>query len=310
MFFSKERIVVALALACALCLGTARGSPVRAVSLSRDEIARLGLATAPAQPARFTPRVRGYGVVISMTSIAQADADYRTADASAVFSKSQLERAQRLYSLQALSRMAVETARRQADSDAAALALADRKEAATFGQNAPWRGPPRNEGLLDRLAAGDSTLIEATFPLGIALPAHMPQLAVERIDPQPEHPNWSSHVVWNAPADPAIPGRNVFALVERSGLALGEHALVFVPVGAELSGVRIPLDAVVLNEDKAWCYVQIGPGLFRRVPVDVHRELDGGYFVAQGIAPGQAVVTSGVGLLLAHELGPATPGGD
>jgi hypothetical protein len=138
----------------------------------------------------------------------------------------------------------------------------------------------------------------------------MPMFAVERIDTQPGRQSWTSRFVWGAPADPTIPGHNFFALIDHSDLALGEHMIVFVPVGAQLAGVRIPQDAVVLNDDSAWCYVEIGSGLYRRVAVDTHLELDGGYFVPQGIAPGQAVVVNGAGLLLAHELGPATPGED
>lgn len=282
----------------------------RAISFTRDEILRLGLETVPAQAARYTPRVRGFGVVTSLAAIAQADSDYRTAEASATFSTSQLARAQRLFALQALSQMAVDTARRQADADKAALLLADRKEAAIFGQRAPWRGPPRNEALLDSIASGDATLIEATFPLGVELPTPLPQIVTQRVELLTAHKRWTSRFVWGAPADPAIPGRNYFALVEHSDLALGEHTLVYVAVGAEISGVRIPADAAVLNEDKAWCYVQEAPGRYRRVPIDIHLALDGGYFVQSGIAPGQPVVVSGASLLLAHELGPATPGGD
>jgi hypothetical protein len=67
---------------------------------------------------------------------------------------------------------------------------------------------------------------------------------------------------------------------------------------------------VVLNEDKSWCYVEIAPHTYRRVAIDLSDQLPDGYFVAKGIAANQPVVVKGAGLLLAHELGAATPGQD
>ena len=92
------RVWIALAVAWAVSAHATTGfaGPVHPVQLSRDEIARLGLQTHLAQAARYVPKVRGFGVVIGLSSIAQADADYRTAQASATYSKSQLDRAQRL----------------------------------------------------------------------------------------------------------------------------------------------------------------------------------------------------------------------
>ncbi|HTW35966.1 MAG TPA: hypothetical protein VMD53_15205 [Rhizomicrobium sp.] len=285
-------------------------SKIHVFSLSQDETARLGIETVPARRATFTPQVRGYGMVISLAAIAQADFDYRTAEAAVTESRLVLQRAERLFKEQALSQQVVDTARHRATADMAQMVLADRREAALFGQNAPWRGPPRNEALIDNLASGKSTLIQATFPLGIAFASPPRLFSVARLDPQPGQTSWSSQTIWEGPADPAIPGRNFFAFVDHSDLALGEHVLVYAPVGAPVSGVKIPMDAVVLSEGKPWCYVEVSGQHFSRVPIDLRLELPDGYFVPQGIAPDQPVVVKGTGLLLAREFGSAIPGED
>ena len=74
------------------------------------------------------------------------------------------------------------------------------------------------------------------------------------------------------------------------------------------TGVQIPASALVLSASQPWAYVQTKPGTFLRVPVDMSKPVPGGYFQAAGggIASGQAIVTSGAGLLLARETNPST----
>ena len=282
------------------------------VALSRAEAARLGIETQPAQRAKYTPQVRGYGVVVNLSTLAQSDSDIRTGQAAVADSDAALQRMTHLYGerggTHAASEQQMYSARHQAQSDKAQLALADRKEAATFGQDAPWRGPTRDDGLLDFLTAGHASLVQATFPLGIAFTSAPLLLVITRLDPQPGQKSWTSNKIWNAPADPTIPGRSFFAVVGAGELAQGEHVLVFAPTGAAIDGVSVPAEAVVLSEDKPWCYVALSPRHFQRVPIDLRFQLAGGYFVAKGIAPEQPVVVKGTGLLLARELGAATPG--
>ena len=307
--------VVALSV---LCAGTVAawadpgGRPV--VVLTHEEMAHLGVKTAPAERARFTPRVRGYGVVTNLTNVAQADADIRSAEAAMLDSDAQLARTNHLYSMKngmhATSAQALDAAQHLAVSNRAQLALADRKEVALFGLRAPWRGPPRDDTVLKNLSAGQSVLVEVTFPLGIFVASQPSLLEITRIDPQLSQKSWSSKIVWDAPADPSIPGRSFFTLVDQSELAQGEHILAYTPTGNPVEGVRIPAEAVILSEDKPWCYAVLSDGHFRRVPVNLSLELDGGYFVAKNLAPDQRVVVSGTGLLLARELGAATPGQD
>jgi hypothetical protein len=291
-----------------------RPTTKRVVVLDASEMSRLGLATTPAKPQQFTPRVHGYGVIISMTTLAQTDADIQTAHAAVQDSKAAFERARKLYgqsnSDHNVSQQALDAAQHQASSDEAALELADRKEVATFGQNAPWRGATRDAAILADLSSGRSVLVQATFPLGVNFNGPPSQFTITRLSAEPTQASWTATKIWEGPADPTIPGRSFFALADGSALAQGEHVLIYAPTGPSVSGVEIPTDAVVLNEDRSWCYVLIAPNTFRRVPIDLNQQLSDGYFVSTGVEANQPVVVKGAGLLLARELGAATPGQD
>ncbi len=284
------------------------------LTLSSSDSQRLGLLVLPAAAATFTPHVRGYGVVLNFSTLAQALANVVMAQAAARQSHAALEDARVLFgkadSKHAMSREALEAAEHRDTTDQAQLELAYRQEAAAFGQNAPWRTAERVNPILARLTSGHAVLVQATFPLGVGFAAVPATFFVTHLSTQTGQPSSVATIIWDAPADPSIPGRSFYALVDGSDLAQGEHVLIVAPTGAPLSGVEISADAVVLSEDKAWCYVFAAPRTFRRLPIDLDRALDGGYFVARDIKPGQPVVVKGAGLLLARELGVATSGQD
>jgi hypothetical protein len=273
------------------------------VSLKAEEIKSLGLATQPAQAASYRAAVSGYGVVVALDSFAQLDADVMTAQAAAAQSQAAATRARSLATGEeaAVSREVVETANAKAAADDASLMLARRKAEASLG-----RGAPPLVALRARLASGASVLVRATFPLG-ALGNEMPrQLQVTRLGAARQ--NWTARTIWDAPADPAFPGRGFYVLVDGSDLAQNEHITVEVPVGAAAAGVMVPGDALVYGQNQAWAYVQREPGKFERVGIDPAKAMTGGYFLPQGsgVQPGQAMVVKGAGLLLARELNPST----
>lgn len=276
----------------------------QAFSLSPADIAHLGIRTTPVEPAVYTPRVHGYGVVIDMTALAQADAAIATAQAAVKQSQADFKRATNLFATNAISRQSLDAAEKQAAADQAQLILAERQEVAQFG-NAPWRGVHADRAILDQLTAGKLVLIHATFPrdeMGEGVP---PKVEITHLTADPDKPGWIATRIWNAPADPTIPGRSVFALLALSDLEPGEHVLVYAPTGSSVSGERIPASAVLLSGGKTWCYLQTTPGTFQRLQIDLSRPLGGDYFVAIRPVTGQSVVVSGTGLLLAHELGGA-----
>jgi hypothetical protein len=280
------------------------------ISLSADQTKSLGIQTAPARAAHYIQGVSGFGVVTALDAIAQTDADFTTAAAAAAQSQAAAARAQGLATGDnaAVSREVVETAQSKAAADQAALALARRKTDAAFGMNAPWRDPAARQAIMARLASGQTLLVRVTFPLG-AIAGEAPQnLRVSRLGAGTQ--SWTAARVWDAPADPAVPGRSVFALLDGSDLAQGERVTATIPVGAALSGVTVPADALILGESEASVYLQTKPNTYLRTKIDISRPMNNGYFVTSGVTPGQQVVTSGAGLLYAHEINPSTAAED
>lgn len=278
------------------------------VTISAEEVKSLGLATAPVEAASYRQQVSGYGVVTALDAIGQSVADVVTAEAAASQSTAAAARAKDLSTGAdaAVSRETYETAEAKAAADQAALALASRKADATFGLNAPWHNAAQRAAIMARLQSGRTVLVRVTFPLGSTVAPK--SLTISRMGA--ESKSWTTNTVWDAPADPAIPGHAVFALLDGSDLAQGERVTASVPVGAAQSGAIVPASALVLGESDAWAYVQTGVNTYQRTHIDITHPMGNGYFVPGGVSAGQKVVTSGAGLLYAHEINPSTAAED
>jgi hypothetical protein len=295
--------IIAMLVAGALPAAGATGA---VVALSGGDIARLGLRIAPVTPATYTPRVHGYGVVLDLGALATADAGVATAQAAAHQSAADLGRARALYAQGgAVSKQSVDAAEKQAASDQTALLLAKRQEVVQFGPQLPWRGERGNTSILSELTSGHAILVRATFPMDSVEAALPPEISVAHLGAAQDKTRWSTTRIWAAPADPTIPGRAFFALISGSNLQSGEHVLAYAPTGASTQGWLVPTDAMVLNDEKAWCYLQLAPGRFQRVQIDPGLTLPGGYFTPSSFVRGHSVVVRGTGLLLAREIGAA-----
>ena len=282
------------------------------VGLSAQEVKSLGITTVAARGSEFRHQVAGYGAVMALDAIAQADADTRSAAAAVAQSAAAAARARSLGSGDeaAVSREIVETAESKAASDQAALFLAQRKAQAVFGVNAPFRDAKDRAALLERLTGGKSVLVRVTFPAG-SLRNRMPaSLAVARLGDSTK--SWTTSKVWQAPADPALPGTGFYAIIDGSDLAQNEHVSATVSDGPSQAGVLVPASALVMGDGENWVYLQNGADHFVRAPVPTDKPVGDNYFVPNGagIAPGQKIVTAGAGLLLSRETNPSTDAGD
>ena len=279
------------------------------VKLAADDVANLGIATTPAASVRYVPAKQGFGVVLSHDAIAQAVADVVTAQAGVRLSQAALARVARLDGTAgAQSAEAHESAVRQAAVDAAALRLAEAKSSALLGQRPPWAGHDDGKMLAD-LAEGRAKLLRVTFPLGVLNGAAPNSLRISRLDAATVGERWTSRVVWDAPADSAVPGRSFFALLQHTDVGEGERVLIWAngdsSESAE-SGIVVPPSAVIVTDGKYWCFVEREPGVFSRAPLDISRPMADGYFVKDGIKPGDPIVTSAAGLLLARQTNPSS----
>jgi hypothetical protein len=277
------------------------------ITLTEEQSEGLGLQTAKLSTTTFRGQITGYGMVMTADAVAQTDADIASAEAAASQSQAAAARARELSmgADAAVSRETYEVAAAKAATDQAALTLARRKADAAFGATAPWRGAGR-AAILARLQSGRTLLVKVTFPIGAAVTPQ--RFAISRMGANGK--SWMTSAVWSAPADAAIPGRSLFALVDGSDLAQGERVLATIPMGAPQAGVLVPRSALVMGESDSWVYLKSGEETYVRSRIDTSRPEGDGYFVAQGFTPGQEVVTTGAGQLYAREVNPSTEPAD
>lgn len=279
-------------------------APAFHVVLTGEQIKHLDIRTAVITAADYVAQLQGFGVVVRFDELAQAESEVETAEAAVRQSASALERTRKLNERHFASAEALDAAKKQAETDKALLALAKRKEEVAYGRNAPWRTPAERRKIFDSLTKGEKSLVRVTFASD-AMPVQMPgSINVRRLVNPQSSVLIKSELVWDAPADVAMPGRSLFALVPGGLLAEGERLLAFADSGERLSGVLIPEAAIIMSDGKIWCYVAEAKGSFGRRPVDTTRPLPGGYFAGQGFRAGEAVVTQGQSLLLAYEINP------
>jgi hypothetical protein len=295
-----------------------KGGDKDTVVLPPEMAKRLGIITTQAQAVTFTPNAEGFGVVLGHDSIAQIAADIETARAAARQSQSALVRAKGLANGPgALGAEVVENATRQTAADQASLTLAQRKLTATLGLNFPRQGAEADEAVLTSLANGTFKLARVTFPPGAIAGATPRELRLLPLDSSAADATngasvWNSNTVWEAPRDPTIPGRSLFALLRTADIPEGVR-LQALPVSGNgaIQGVLIPSSAVVVSEGQYWCYLRKGTDSFARAPITVDRPLAQGYFVsAERVAPGAEIVTAAAGLLLARQTNPSSESAD
>jgi hypothetical protein len=276
------------------------------VTLTAEQAEKMGVATEPAKPLEYTAETSGFGIVIPHDAIATAVAELTSAQAAARQSRAALERAQRLSGTPgAMSADVVDSAARQAETDSAALTLGEQRLTTIIG-SAP-AGVAKNGPVLRELAGGKIKLLRATFPLGAlegSRPATLRAARLVAVSPGVAHPaqGWSLDSVWPAPADASLPGRSFFGLLNNSDAGEGERLLVWAPGTAPSQrGVVIPAACLVISDAKYWCYVETQSHVYVRRQIDTDRPVADGYFVTEGIAAGDKVVTAAAGLLLARE---------
>ncbi|MHB1205406.1 MAG: hypothetical protein ACYCZX_07550, partial [Rhodospirillaceae bacterium] len=282
-------------------------APDRSVTLDPESRARLGIVAAAAAAKPINAEVRGLGQVLGLDALAQTDADLSVAEAAAHASQAALIRARGMFAAAAgVSRQVLEAAEHQGATDAAQLALAQRKSIATWGRDAPWRDAGQRRALISKIAAGEISVVRAIFPANIIDPAAPPVLRIEPLTGVAPDKALIAKTVWSGPADPAVPGRAYYMLVENAGiLAEGDHVRVIAATGAAKEGAYVPAGAVIIAEGATWLYIEEKAGYFVRQAVDISQPSGEGYILLHGVQPGEKVVTKGAGHLLARETGGA-----
>jgi len=280
------------------------------VTLTLEDVGKLGVATEVAKSSDYVAEVVGYAVVVPHDAVATAVAELATATAAQRHSRAVAARAQHLTGTPgAMSAEVVESADRQSETDTAALDLAEHRLSSLIGGGPPGGGAAESS-TLQGLASGKLKLIRANFPLGALKGAVPTSLRAARLDAaSPDDtqisPGWTLHQIWNAPADASLPGRSFFAVLKDDNVSEGERLLVWAPgTGPAVRGVTVPAAALVISGGRYWCYLERTPGVYARREVAIDRPVGDAYVVTQNIAVGDRIVISAAALLLAREMNP------
>jgi hypothetical protein len=274
-----------------------------ALTLTAEQRESLGIESQPAAATQYASETEGFGVVMAHDAIAQATAEVAAAAAASRQSSAALARIQGLSSTAgAFPAENLETAQRQSASDTAALQLAQRKLSSVLGN----RATITSDASLGELASGQTKLVRVTFPLGSGVDSTPKTIRLMALGAATTQKSLRSAAIWNAPADASVPGRSFFAVLRGGDVSEGERLRAFAPTGAAQAGILVPADAVVINDNSYWCFIEKPAGTFKRVEIDPSRPVSGGYVVTEGITSGDPIVVKAAGHLLAREVNPAT----
>ncbi|HUQ53064.1 MAG TPA: hypothetical protein VM692_12640 [Gammaproteobacteria bacterium] len=271
--------------------------------LSAEDREKLGVELDEVASATFQPTIDGPAYVVDAQAVVGAMAELGKAEADARTSQAALKRTRDLFNNDtAVSAEALEAAERAAATDDAQLRIARARATLAFGATAPWLDANRRDPLLAALSGGSMLLISASFPSGLG-DVRPDAITLRRVG-NTGAPSWTATEIWAGPSDANVPGPTLLALLDPpADLSYGERLRASAPIGATLSGVTVPVSAVVLAGGEAWCYVESADEELVRRRVDLGRPVDFGYFHDQGFASAERIVTAGAGLLLARELG-------
>jgi hypothetical protein len=162
----------------------------------------------------------------------------------------------------------------------------------------------------DALVARQDVLVMVTLSPGEELPADNGFIYVgptgERLRARKAYLLASA-----AQADVLAPGETYIFRTSASKLRTGMRMDAWIPrPGAPGKGVEVPGAAVIWYANKLWVYVQRDEELFVRHPLNEYEETRDGWFVTEGVKPGDRIVIRGAQMLFSEEFRSAIPSED
>ena len=308
-------------------LSSARGQAVLApVKLTEDGIVAGGIRLEKLQAVRHAPTLAAFGRVVDPARLAalaaqvtEATADIAAAEAKLKLAQDEAKRTASLYRAQANVSMAEYQSAQSADHVAAAgqVVAKARLRALEAGIRATWgtnlaSAIATENGPLAEIWTGSACLVQATVPFGADLvaappqatarPASGPALALELVSPSPQSPDGNGPGYYYLGSGTACP-------------PVGLPLRVELTTGPEVSGVFIPVAAVVWRSATPIVYRKSGKTEFTPITLTEADRTANGYFVKDEpgaeLKPSVSIVVAGSALLLSEaQANGATAGSD
>ena len=262
----------------------------------------ISLQATELKSTRLNPELKAYGHVLDISPLASLVADLSTAQAASVASQAELQRLKTLAAQDNASQRALQAAEATAVHDRAQVDSATLRLESTWGTALAKRKDLAD--LVHAISALEAALTEVDVPAGqtlsgnptgarlFSLADETNPIAAELVGPFPQ-------------VDPQLQGRGFLFLVSPNPahLATGAAvtALLTLP-GEAQPGVLLPRSAVVRYIGATWVYVQVGDDTFERREISLVSPLADGWFVREGLKPGDKVVTAAAQQILSEEL--------
>ena len=167
-------------------------------------------------------------------------------------------------------------------------------------------------GLMDRkdlpefataLAAGQMALVRLDVPAGEAVKE--PPVGATLVSPSDAGAVIAVQLLGPAGnTDVQTQGQGFLVLTKSGGPRLAPGTMVFGAVqlaGEKESGVTVPRMAILRHEGEAFIYVETKTGEFTRKGIELDHATENGWFIHEGLKPGDKVVVTGAQQLLSEE---------
>jgi len=262
----------------------------------------MGLEVGALSAAQVSPEVKGYGHVLDVSPLATLLADLATAQAASEASEAEFKRLKTLAAQNNASDRALQAAEAAAARDRAQANSTRLKLLANWGSAIAARQDlPAFVHSLGSLA---TALIELDLPAGDSIEATPTGARLLTL----ANPGKTIEAQFIGPApmvDAQMQGRGFLFLVDPNTSKLAPGAavsgLLTLP-GEAQSGVTVPREAIIRYNGATWVYRQTGNETFERLEVTLDRPLENGWFVREGLKPGDKLVTAGAQQMLSEEL--------
>lgn len=325
----KQQVKIAL-LPALLCLishtfADSGTSPVEiaatqvAVSEAAQQLA--GIQVSPAQASQHRQEINGFGKAIDLQPLLNIHTRHREvlnglymAKAALNTAQQALDRYQELYAHGATPLHTLQNQQLQWQNASLQSAAATAKLQAIQAETLLHWGPVLAAWVLtDQLGKLEGFLNGKALLLQVSLPTnHKPTVApaIIFVDPSGERSKAQrASLIASAPQnDPNDQGSNYFYETSGQAIRAGMRVSVWMPDdNQQEKGVNIPASALLWSQQQALVYIKVAPALFRQQAISHYTAIDGGYFIAEAVKAGDAVVTTGAQMLLSEQLKQQNP---
>lgn len=291
------------------------GQPAVVVS---DEMQKSsGLESLTLTASNYQPEFIAYGKAVAIQPLLAlrsqylvALAEHKSATARFKLAEQGIKRQQDLYNHDIASKRSLQNQQSQWQTDKALLDASQYRIKAIYDEAlvnwgkelSDWTLSPDSSDRLAPFLSGRQILLSITLPANSYLTDGVKEIHIE---PSGIRGKASKATLISAAPqiDGAVQGESYFFRTDSGYIRPGMRVAAWIrQQEGGRTGVMIPKSALVWHLDQAFVYIKTGKDRFSRRPVTHFSAAADGYFISDGIEPGEELVTTGAQMLLSEEM--------